>query len=222
MEIKLNKYIDHTLLKPEATKQDIINLCNQAKEYDFATICVNTCWTSFCKELLKDSNVGITNVVGFPLGACLTEVKAFEVKKAIENGADEIDMVLNVGALKDENYDLVLNDMKEVKKAAGDHVVKVILENCLLTREEIIKACELAVEAGLEFVKTSTGFNKSGATVEDVKLMSEVVKNKAQVKAAGGVRTYEDAVEMINAGATRLGTSGGVNIVNKKENNSSY
>lgn len=222
MEIKLNKYIDHTLLKPEATKQDIINLCNQAKEYDFATICVNTCWTSFCKELLKDSNVGITNVVGFPLGACLTEVKAFEVKKAIENGADEIDMVLNVGALKDENYDLVLNDMKEVKKAAGDHVVKVILENCLLTREEIIKTCELAVEAGLEFVKTSTGFNKSGATVEDVKLMSEVVKNKAQVKAAGGVRTYEDAIEMINAGATRLGTSGGVNIVNKKENNSSY
>ncbi|MDQ0568132.1 deoxyribose-phosphate aldolase [Mycoplasma yeatsii] len=222
MEIKLNKYIDHTLLKPEATKQDIINLCNQAKEYDFATICVNTCWTSFCKELLKDTNVGITNVVGFPLGACLTEVKAFEVKKAIENGADEIDMVLNVGALKDKNYDLVLNDMKEVKKAAGDHVVKVILENCLLTREEIIKACELAVEAGLEFVKTSTGFNKSGATVEDVKLMSEVVKDKAQVKAAGGVRTYEDAIAMINAGATRLGTSGGVNIVNGKENNSSY
>ncbi|AJM72163.1 deoxyribose-phosphate aldolase [Mycoplasma yeatsii] len=222
MEIKLNKYIDHTVLKPEATKQDIINLCNQAKEYDFATVCVNTCWTSFCKELLKDSNVGITNVVGFPLGACLTEVKAFEVKKAIENGADEIDMVLNVGALKDKNYDLVLNDMKEVKKAAGDHVVKVILENCLLTREEIIKACELAVEAGLEFVKTSTGFNKSGATVEDVKLMSEVVKDKAQVKAAGGVRTYEDAIAMINAGATRLGTSGGVNIVNGKENNSSY
>ncbi|EOA07099.1 Deoxyribose-phosphate aldolase [Mycoplasma yeatsii 13926] len=222
MEIKLNKYIDHTILKPEATKQDIINLCNQAKEYDFATVCVNTCWTSFCKELLKDTNVGITNVVGFPLGACLTEVKAFEVKKAIENGADEIDMVLNVGALKDKNYDLVLNDMKEVKKAAGDHVVKVILENCLLTREEIIKACELAVEAGLEFVKTSTGFNKSGATVEDVKLMSEVVKDKAQVKAAGGVRTYEDAIAMINAGATRLGTSGGVNIVNGKENNSSY
>ncbi|WBX36436.1 deoxyribose-phosphate aldolase [Mycoplasma capricolum] len=222
MEIKLNKYIDHTLLKPEATKQDIINLCNEAIQYDFATVCVNTCWTSFCKELLKNSNVGITNVVGFPLGACLTEVKVFEVKKAIENGCDEIDMVLNIGALKDKDYDLVLNDMKEVKKAANDHVVKVILENCLLTEQEIIKACELAVQAGLEFVKTSTGFNKSGANIEDIKLMSKVVKNKAQVKAAGGVRTYEDAIAMINAGASRLGTSGSVEIMLKQENKNSY
>ncbi|WP_434341736.1 deoxyribose-phosphate aldolase [Mycoplasma putrefaciens] len=222
MEVKLNKYIDHTLLKPEATKQEIIKLCQEAKQYDFATVCVNTCWTSLCKELLKDSNVGITNVIGFPLGACLTEVKVFETQQAIKNGADEIDMVLNIGALKDKNYQLVLEDMKQVKQAAKDHVVKCIMENCLLTEDEIVKACQLAVEAGLDFVKTSTGFNKSGATFKDVELMSKTINNQAQVKAAGGVRTYDDAIKMIQAGATRLGTSGGVAIMLGNKHNQGY
>ncbi|ASZ08881.1 deoxyribose-phosphate aldolase [Mesoplasma chauliocola] len=220
--MKLNKYIDHTLLKQDATKIEIEKLCKEALKFDFATVCVNSYWTSFCKELLKGSNVGITNVVGFPLGACTTATKAFEVEQAIKDGADEIDMVLNIGALKDKNYELVLEDMKAVKKSAGDHVVKCIMENCLLTKEEIIKACELAVQAGLEFVKTSTGFSKSGATFDDVKLMKSVVKDKALVKAAGGVRTFEDAKKMIEAGADRLGTSGGVAIINGEENNASY
>ncbi|AVN62169.1 deoxyribose-phosphate aldolase [Mesoplasma coleopterae] len=220
--MKLNKYIDHTLLKQDATKAEIKQLCDEAIEYDFATVCVNSYWTSYCNDLLKETNVGITNVVGFPLGACTTATKAFEVTEAIKNGATEIDMVLNIGALKDKNYELVLEDMKAVKKAAGSHVVKCIMENCLLTREEIIKACEIAVEAGLEFVKTSTGFSKSGATFEDVKLMKSVVKDNALVKAAGGVRTFDDAQKMIEAGADRLGTSGGVAIIKGEENNASY
>ncbi|AVN64178.1 MULTISPECIES: deoxyribose-phosphate aldolase [Mesoplasma] len=220
--MKLNKYIDHTLLKQDATKAEIKQLCDEAIEFDFATVCVNSYWTSYCKELLKGTNVGITNVVGFPLGACTTATKAFEVSEAIKDGATEIDMVLNIGALKDKNYELVLEDMKAVKKAAGSHVVKCIMENCLLTKEEIIKACEIAVEAGLEFVKTSTGFSKSGATFEDVKLMKSVVKDNALVKAAGGVRTFEDAQKMIEAGADRLGTSGGVAIIKGEENNASY
>ncbi|AVN63491.1 deoxyribose-phosphate aldolase [Mesoplasma florum] len=220
--MKLNKYIDHTLLKQDATKAEIKQLCDEAIEFDFATVCVNSYWTSYCKELLKGTNVGITNVVGFPLGACTTATKAFEVCEAIKDGATEIDMVLNIGALKDKNYELVLEDMKAVKKAAGSHVVKCIMENCLLTKEEIIKACEIAVEAGLEFVKTSTGFSKSGATFEDVKLMKSVVKDSALVKAAGGVRTFEDAQKMIEAGADRLGTSGGVAIIKGEENKTSY
>ncbi|AAT75477.1 deoxyribose-phosphate aldolase [Mesoplasma florum L1] len=220
--MKLNKYIDHTLLKQDATKAEIKQLCDEAIEFDFATVCVNSYWTSYCKELLKGTNVGITNVVGFPLGACTTATKAFEVSEAIKDGATEIDMVLNIGALKDKNYELVLEDMKAVKKAAGSHVVKCIMENCLLTKEEIMKACEIAVEAGLEFVKTSTGFSKSGATFEDVKLMKSVVKDNALVKAAGGVRTFEDAQKMIEAGADRLGTSGGVAIIKGEENNASY
>ncbi|ATZ21332.1 deoxyribose-phosphate aldolase [Mesoplasma tabanidae] len=220
--MKLNKYIDHTLLKQDATKAEIKQLCDEAIEFDFATVCVNSYWTSYCKELLKGTNVGITNVVGFPLGSCTTATKAFEVSEAIKDGATEIDMVLNIGALKDKNYELVLEDMKAVKKAAGSHVVKCIMENCLLTKEEIMKACEIAVEAGLEFVKTSTGFSKSGATFEDVKLMKSVVKDNALVKAAGGVRTFEDAQKMIEAGADRLGTSGGVAIIKGEENNASY
>lgn len=220
--MKLNKYIDHTLLKQEAIKAEIKQLCDEAIEFDFATVCVNSYWTSYCKELLKGTNIGITNVVGFPLGACTTATKAFEVKEAIKDGANEIDMVLNIGALKDKNYELVFEDMKAVKKAAGNHVVKCIMENCLLTKEEIIKACELAVEAKLEFVKTSTGFSKFGATFENVKLMKSIVKDNALVKAAGGVRTFEDAQKMIEAGADRLGTSGGVAIIKGEENNTSY
>ncbi|PPE04918.1 deoxyribose-phosphate aldolase [Entomoplasma ellychniae] len=220
--MNLNKYIDHTLLKADATKAEIKKLCEEAIKYEFATICVNTTWTQYANELLKNSKAEITNVIGFPLGACDSNTKAFETKQAIKFGASEIDMVLNIGALKDQNYELVLNDMKAVKQAAGKNIVKCIMENCLLTKEQIIKACQLAIEAELDFVKTSTGFSTSGATIEDVKLMKKIVGNACKVKAAGGVRTYHDAIAMINAGADRLGTSGGVNIVNGKEHTNGY
>lgn len=220
--MNLNKYIDHTLLKPDAKTEEIINLCNDAKKYDFATVCVNPGQVLIAKITLQGSQVGITTVIGFPLGANTKEVKAFETTDAINNGATEIDMVANIGAIKDGNWDLVLDDMKAVKKAAGKIIVKVILENCLLTKNEIIKTCELAVKAKLDFVKTSTGFSKSGATLEDVKLMKDIVKHEALVKAAGGVRTYEDAIKMIEAGASRLGTSGGVAIVSKKVHTDGY
>ncbi|WP_339031040.1 deoxyribose-phosphate aldolase [Spiroplasma endosymbiont of Cantharis nigra] len=220
--MKLNKYIDHTLLKADAKKVEIEKLCIEAKEYDFATVCINPSHIIYAKSLLKGSNVGITTVVGFPLGATTSEVKAFETKQAIENGASEIDMVINVGAVKDANWDLVLNDMVAVKKAAPNNCVKVILENCLLTQEEIIKCCELALKANLEFVKTSTGFSSGGATFKDVSLMKSIVKDNAKVKAAGGVRTYDDAIQMIENGASRLGTSGGVAIVKGEEHKTGY
>ncbi|WP_342259249.1 deoxyribose-phosphate aldolase [Spiroplasma endosymbiont of Dioctria linearis] len=220
--MKLNKYIDHTLLKADAKKVEIEKLCIEAKEYDFATVCINPSHVIYAKSLLKGSNVGITTVVGFPLGATTSEVKAFEAKQAIENGASEIDMVINVGAVKDANWDLVLNDMVAVKKAALNNCVKVILENCLLTQEEIIKCCELALKANLEFVKTSTGFSSGGATFKDVALMKSIVKDNAKVKAAGGVRTYDDAMQMIENGASRLGTSGGVAIVKGEEHKNGY
>ncbi|AUB31525.1 deoxyribose-phosphate aldolase [Spiroplasma floricola] len=220
--MKLNRYIDHTLLKADAKKKEIEKLCNEAKEWDFATVCINPCHISYAKELLKGTNVGITTVVGFPLGANTSEVKVFEAKQAIENGATEIDMVINIGAVKDANWDLVLNDMKAVKKASPNNCVKVILENCLLTKEEIVKCCELALEAKLEFVKTSTGFSTSGANLEDVVLMKSIVKDKAKVKAAGGVRTFEYAIKMIENGAERLGTSGGVAIVKGEEHKNGY
>ncbi|WP_342274932.1 deoxyribose-phosphate aldolase [Spiroplasma endosymbiont of Cantharis lateralis] len=220
--MKLNKYIDHTLLKADAKKVEIERLCIEAKEYDFATVCINPSHIIYAKSLLKGSNVGITTVVGFPLGATTSEVKAFETKQAIENGASEIDMVINVGAVKDANWDLVLNDMVAVKKAAPNNCVKVILENCLLTQEEIIKCCELALKANLEFVKTSTGFSSGGATFKDVSLMKSIVKDNAKVKAAGGVRTYDDAIQMIENGASRLGTSGGVAIVKGEEHKTGY
>ncbi|QEH61822.1 deoxyribose-phosphate aldolase [Spiroplasma chinense] len=220
--MELNKYIDHTLLKASATKSEIKTLCEEAKQYDFATVCVNPTQIEYASELLKGTNVGITTVIGFPLGASTSEVKAFETADAIQKGATEIDMVVNIGAIKDGNWDLVLSDMKAVKASAPNNVVKCIMENCLLTKEEIVKACEMAVEAKLEFVKTSTGFSTGGATFDDVKLMSETVKRNAEVKAAGGVRTFEDAMKMIENGATRLGTSGGVSIVNGKDNNTAY
>ncbi|WP_339020302.1 deoxyribose-phosphate aldolase [Spiroplasma endosymbiont of Atherix ibis] len=220
--MKLNRYIDHTLLKADAQKKEIEKLCNEAKEWDFVTVCINPCHISYAKELLKDTNVGITTVVGFPLGATTSEVKVFETKQAIENGATEIDMVINIGAVKDANWDLVLNDMKAVKKAASKNCVKVILENCLLTKEEIVKCCELALEAKLEFVKTSTGFSTSGANLEDVALMKSIVQDKAKVKAAGGVRAFEDAIKMIENGAQRLGISGGVAIIKGEEHKNGY
>jgi len=212
--MKLNKYIDHTLLKPEATVEQITKLCEEAKEYDFASVCINPTHIALCKKLLAGTTVNVCTVIGFPLGANKSSVKAFETKEAINDGATEVDMVLNVGALKEGNYALVESDIKAVKDAANGTLVKVIFENCLLTKEEIVKACEICMKVGVEYVKTSTGFSKGGATFEDVKLMSDTVKGVCKVKAAGGVRNYDDAYKMVvECGASRLGTSSGVAIV---------
>lgn len=218
----MNKYIDHTLLKPEATYEKIEKLCEEAKEYNFASVCVNGYWVSTCAKLLKGTEVKVCTVVGFPLGAMTSKAKAFETKEAIENGAQEIDMVMNIGAFKTGYYDKVKEDIEAVVSAAAGHCVKVILENCLLTKEEIVKACQLCVEAKATFVKTSTGFSVSGATTEDVKLMRDTVKGKCKVKAAGGVRTYEDMEQMIKAGANRIGTSAGVKLMKKDTNEGGY
>ena len=205
--------IDHTVLKPEATINMIETLCKEAMEYNFAAVCVNPYYVRLCKEILKDSKVKVATVIGFPLGANTKEVKAFETIDAIKNGADEIDMVINIGALKHKDYELVKEDIKAVVGAAkGKAIVKVIIETCLLTEEEKVKACELSMEAEADFVKTSTGFSTGGATIEDVKLMKSIVGEKLEVKASGGVRDLDSAKQMIEAGATRLGTSSGVKI----------
>jgi deoxyribose-phosphate aldolase len=210
--------IDHTILKPEATRSMIEALCKEAREYNFAAVCVNPYHVRFCKELLKGSNVKVATVVGFPLGANTKELKAFETIDAINNGADEIDMVINVGALKDGELNIVKEDIRAVVEAAKDKaIVKVIIETCLLTDEEKRIACKLSMEAGAHFVKTSTGFNTGGATVSDVRLMKEVVGDKLEVKASGGVRDLNTAKEMIEAGATRLGTSSGIKIAKEIE-----
>lgn len=211
--MKLNKYIDHTLLKADATNEQITKLCNEAKEYDFASVCVNTSYVPLCKELLKDSDVNVCCVVGFPLGAMDTVSKAFEAKTAVTNGAKEVDMVINIGKLKDKDYDYVTNDIKEVVLASKPAIVKVIIETCLLTDEEKVEACKCAMKANAEFVKTSTGFSTNGATVEDVALMKKTVGDTCKVKAAGGIRSYEDAMKMIEAGADRLGCSAGIKIM---------
>ena len=212
--MELNKYIDHTILKPEANKENIEKLCNEAKQYNFKSVCINPCWISYAKELLKDSDVLIATVIGFPLGATTSEVKAFEAKQAVQNGANEVDMVLNIGKMIDKDYDYVMNDIKAVVNASKV-TVKVILETCKLTKDEIAKASQLASLSGADFVKTSTGFGGGGAKVEDVKIMKENCGN-LKVKASGGIRDYNTAVEMINAGAERLGTSASIAIVNGK------
>lgn len=209
------KYIDHTILKPEATVREVDQLIEEAKACHFASVCVNPCYVAYAKEKLKDSDVKVCTVIGFPLGANTTSVKAFETADAVNNGADEIDMVIAIGALKAGRLDEVQHDMEAVVKASQGRLVKVILETCLLTKEEIEKACQLAMAAGVDFVKTSTGFNKYGATVEDVILMKKTVKDKLKVKASGGIRTLEDAMKMIEAGADRLGTSSGVSLMNQ-------
>ncbi len=210
--------IDHTILKPEATKDMVETLCKEAKEHKFAAVCVNPYYVKLCKEMLKDSNVKVATVVGFPLGINTKEVKALETIDAIKNGADEIDMVINIGALKAKDYAVVKEDIEAVVEASKDKaIVKVIIETCLLTDEEKIKACELSMEAGAHFVKTSTGFSTGGATIEDVKLMKSVVGDNLEVKASGGVRDLESAKRMIEAGATRLGTSSGVKIAKEIE-----
>ena len=207
------KYIDHTVLAANATQDKIEKLCAEAKEWKFASVCVNTCWTKFCAEKLKGTGVNVCVVVGFPLGAMCTKAKAYEAKCAVEDGATEVDMVINIGWLKDGKDDLVENDIREVKQACGDKHLKVIIEACLLTDEEKVRACELSVKAGADFVKTSTGFSTGGAKAEDVALMRKTVGPDMGVKAAGGIRTYEDALKMIEAGANRLGCSAGIAIV---------
>lgn len=212
--MKLNKYIDHTILKPESTEQQVAKIIEEAKEYDFASVCVNPTWVAYAAKRLAGTEVKVCTVIGFPLGANTPAVKAFETKDAIANGADEIDMVINIGALKSQNYDLVLEDIQAVVEASGDKLVKVIIETCLLTDEEKVKACQLSQEAGADFVKTSTGFSTGGATVVDVALMRQTVGPDMGVKASGGARTYEDALAFIEVGATRIGASSGVAIMN--------
>lgn len=217
--MKLNKYIDHTLLKADATQESIKELCRQAKEYDFMSVCINSSNIELAKEELKGTDVKICTVIGFPLGATTTESKVFETTDAIEKGADEVDMVLNIGALKSKSFDIVLRDISEVAKAAHNKgkILKVILETCLLEKDEIIKACQISKEAGADFVKTSTGFSTGGAKEEDVALMRKTVGDLMGVKASGGIRTLEKARLMIENGATRLGVSAGVQIMEELE-----
>lgn len=223
MTTNIASKIDHTLLKPEATKEQVEKLCAEAKEYTFASVCVNPTWVKLCAGLLADTPVKVCTVIGFPLGASTPKTKAFETTDAIENGASEIDMVLNVGALKSKDIDLVKRDIEAVVHAAkGKAIVKVILETCLLTKEEIKLASQLSKEAGANFVKTSTGFSTGGATIEDVSLMREVVGPNLGVKASGGVRSLEDVESMIHAGATRIGASSGVQIMQGLTSSSDY
>ena len=219
--LELAKMIDHTILKANATQSDIEKLCDEAKKYNFASVCVNPYWVPLASDLLKNSTVKVCTVIGFPLGATSSESKASETEIAILQGADEVDMVINVGAMKNNKTDIVENDILAVVNSARktgkaqnkNIIVKVILETCYLTKDEIKNACLSAKNAGADFVKTSTGFGTGGATVEDVALMKETVGSSMEVKASGGIRDYETAIKMINAGATRLGTSSGISIV---------
>jgi deoxyribose-phosphate aldolase len=212
------RYIDHTILKPEATADDVKRLCAEAKEYDFASVCVNACYAKLVSTELSGTDVKTCVVVGFPLGAMTKEAKAFETTEAIENGANEIDMVINVGALKAKNYDILKEDIEAVvNAAAGKAIVKVIIETCLLTDEEKVKACEISKEAKADFVKTSTGFSSGGATKEDIALMRKTVGPDLGVKASGGIRDFKTAMDMINAGASRIGASASISIVKESK-----
>ncbi|MBS4173585.1 deoxyribose-phosphate aldolase [Bacillus sp. FJAT-49736] len=223
MNQTIAKMIDHTLLKADATKDQIHTLCLEAKENSFASVCVNPTWVKYCAEQLKGSDVKVCTVIGFPLGSNTPETKAFETKNAIESGATEVDMVINISALKSGDLKLVEKDILAVTEAAkGKALTKVIIEACLLTNEEKVKACELAVKAGADYVKTSTGFSTGGATIEDIKLMRKTVGPEIGVKASGGVRSAEDAKAMIEAGATRIGASSGVKIVQGIVSDSDY
>lgn len=211
--MKRSKYIDHTLLKPEATQDQIEKLCQEAKQYDFASVCVNPYWVPFCKEELKDSDVKVCTVTGFPLGATSSASKAFETAHAIEQGADEVDMVMNIGELLAGHDQAVQKDIEAVVQAAQGKIVKVILETCLLNDAQIERACSLCVKAKADFVKTSTGFNSAGANTHVVEVMKQAVKGQAKVKAAGGVRNQADMDAMIAAGADRIGTSHGIELM---------
>ncbi len=212
--MNINKLIDHTALKPNTNKESILKLIAEAKTYDFASVCVNPCWVALAHQELKNTDVKVCTVIGFPLGANTTEVKVFETKDAIEKGAQEIDMVINIAMLKDKEYDYVENEIHQIVEAAKDKaIVKVIIETCLLTDEEKIKACELSQKAGADFVKTSTGFSTGGATVHDIALVRKAVGAEMGVKASGGVHTHEEALAMVEAGATRIGASAGVKLL---------
>lgn len=220
--MNIAKTIDHTILKPDVTEADVIKVCEEAKTHGFFSVCVNPYYVPLVAKELSGTDVKVTSVIGFPLGANTSVIKAAEANQSVMDGANEIDMVLNVSALKDKKYDYVRADIKAVVDAiAGRAILKVILETCLLTKEEIVKACELSKEAGAQFVKTSTGFSTGGATVEDVKLMKDTVGDSMEVKASGGVRDYETAIKVIEAGATRIGASSSVDIVNKSKSQSS-
>jgi deoxyribose-phosphate aldolase len=220
----IGQMIDHTLLKANATKVEIVKLVEEAKQYTFASVCVNPTWVKTAAELLSDTpEVKVCTVIGFPLGATTSETKAFETRNAIENGATEVDMVINIGALKDMQDELVEEDIRAVVEAAkGKALTKVIIETCLLTDEEKVRACELSVKAGADYVKTSTGFSTGGATVSDIQLMRKTVGPEIGVKASGGVRSREDALAMIEAGATRIGASSGIAIINGETSTSNY
>lgn len=203
----LSQYIEHTLLKQDATKEELTKLFDEAKKYNFKGVCVNPINVATAKKYLNDTDVKIVTVVGFPLGANVSEVKAFETEKAVKDGADEIDMVINIGALKDKKYDYVLKEISEIKKWCGTKILKVIIETCLLTEEEKIKLCKIVSESGADFIKTSTGFSISGATFDDVNLFKSHISPNVKIKAAGGIKTLEEAEKFINLGASRLGTS---------------
>ncbi|MFC3039103.1 deoxyribose-phosphate aldolase [Virgibacillus xinjiangensis] len=223
MNNELAKYIDHTQLKPDTTQEKIEQVVKEAKEYSFASVCVNPYWVSYCSEQLKDTSVEVCTVVGFPLGATSTATKKFETEQAIRDGATEIDMVINVGELKSRNDNAVKADIEAVVGAAKDQALtKVIIETSLLSEEEKVRACRLAKDAGADFVKTSTGFSGGGATVEDIKLMRETVGKEMGVKASGGVRDYQATRAMIDAGATRIGASAGIDIINGGQGSSDY
>ena len=213
MNNSISKLIDHTMLKPEASVEEIRKLCIEAKEFGFHSVCVNSAYVNVAYNFLIHSNVKVCSVVGFPLGAMMKEAKAYEAKFAVDSGADEIDMVMNIGFLKSRKIDLFERDIKKVRDACSASILKVIIETCLLTDEEKILACKIAKECGADFVKTSTGFSKGGAEEHDVKIMREAVGKDFGVKASGGIKTYDDALKMINAGANRIGTSNGVAIV---------
>lgn len=217
--MKLNKYIDHTKLGANVSKEQIDQLISEAIKHDFKSVCVNPIWVKYAKEQLKGTDVLVCTVIGFPHGTHTPVIKVQETLEAVVNGADEIDVVINVSALKAGKNDVILDELAGVVTAAAGRTVKVIIETCYLTKEEIVKASNLSKEAKAHFVKTSTGFGTGGATEEDVKLMKNTVGDALEVKASGGVRTYEDAIKMINAGATRIGTSNGVSIINNKESN---
>lgn len=208
-----NRMIDHTLLAPDATESQIKKICDEAKEHHFASVCVNPCWVSFCAKELKGTDSKVCTVIGFPLGATSTKSKEEELKQAIIDGAEELDMVINIGKLKDHQDEYVENEIHALKELCGNLVLKVIIETCLLTDEEKVRVCLLAKKAGADFVKTSTGFSKGGATKEDIALMRKTVGPEMGVKASGGVRTKEDMVAMVEAGATRIGTSRGCELI---------
>jgi len=218
----INTYIDHTLLKPTASKNEIIQLCDEAINYNFFSVCVNSCYVSLAKQQLKNTKVKVCSVIGFPLGAMSTEAKVNEAKIALDDGADEIDMVMNLGYLKSQDFENVYKDVEAVKRIMPNNILKVILETCYLEEDELIKASELAIKGGADFIKTSTGFGTRGASLEDIKLMKSVAKDSTKIKASGGIKDAKTAIDYINLGVQRLGTSSGIAILKGTTSNSNY